>query len=158
MSATLVLGIDPGQAQASPGAVCLLVDSQIDEVTDMTDLPPTGIGSWIRDWVDGLNVTLAVVEAQAGMPGQSSSSTAKFHAHYGALCGALSALHIPIELARPTAWKKHYGLSKDKNASRALAAARWPEWAPSFARKRDDGRAEAALIGLYGIERREATT
>ena len=37
-----------------------------------------------------------------------------------------------------------------KRSSRDLAAARWPEHAARFARVRDDGRAEAALLAEYG--------
>ena len=37
------------------------------------------------------------------------------------------------------------------DAARAKAIARWPAHANLFARVKDDGRAEAALIGLAGI-------
>jgi crossover junction endodeoxyribonuclease RuvC len=43
-------------------------------------------------------------------------------------------------------------LSSDKDTSRQLAMQRFPDYAEKFVRKKDDGRAEAALIALYGAE------
>ena len=40
-----------------------------------------------------------------------------------------------------------------KDASRAEAIRRWPAQAELFARKKDDGRAEAALIAIAGMTR-----
>jgi crossover junction endodeoxyribonuclease RuvC len=40
-----------------------------------------------------------------------------------------------------------------KDAARGAAIARWPAKAALFARVKDDGRAEAALIALAGLMR-----
>jgi crossover junction endodeoxyribonuclease RuvC len=40
-----------------------------------------------------------------------------------------------------------------KDAARSNAIRRWPAKADLFARVKDDGRAEAALIGLAGLMR-----
>jgi hypothetical protein len=48
----------------------------------------------------------------------------------------------------PAAWKKVLNLSKDKEQSRKMAIERWPAHAASFSRVKDEGRAEAALLGL----------
>ncbi|MGO9773700.1 MAG: hypothetical protein ACLPSW_29975 [Roseiarcus sp.] len=57
----------------------------------------------------------------------------------------------------PGAWKRAVGIApgKDraKDAARTKAIRRWPAKAPLFARKRDDGRAEAALIAVAGLMR-----
>jgi len=53
----------------------------------------------------------------------------------------------------PAVWKKHFKLSKNKGVSRSLACQRFPEAADQFTRVKDDGRAEAGLIALYGAER-----
>jgi crossover junction endodeoxyribonuclease RuvC len=50
----------------------------------------------------------------------------------------------------PAIWKKHFGLSTDKDASRALAGQTFPDQADLWKLKKQDGRAEAALIALYG--------
>jgi crossover junction endodeoxyribonuclease RuvC len=46
-------------------------------------------------------------------------------------------------------------LTSDKDAARGVAIQRFPAMAGAFARKKDDGRAEAALIALYGWEARK---
>ena len=56
---------------------------------------------------------------------------------------------IPTIHVSPGKWKKHFGLTSDKEKSRALAIATWPQ-SDHFRRKKDDGRAEAALTALYG--------
>jgi hypothetical protein len=42
---------------------------------------------------------------------------------------------------------------RDKDAARAEAIRRWPGQAGLFARKKDDGLAEAALIAVAGMMR-----
>ena len=44
-----------------------------------------------------------------------------------------------------------------KDAARAEAIRRWPNNAALFARVKDDGRAEAALIAVAGIKREGAS-
>ena len=52
-------------------------------------------------------------------------------------------------LHSPAAWKRAVGLSlASKDASRSEAIRRWPAHAACFARVKDDGRAEAALIAV----------
>ena len=58
-----------------------------------------------------------------------------------------------MHYATPASWKKHFKLSKDKGVSRATASQRFPQNAELFKRVKDDGRAEAALIALYGYEK-----
>jgi hypothetical protein len=54
-------------------------------------------------------------------------------------------------------WKRAVGIppGKDgaKDAARSEAIRRWPQKADLFARVKDDGRAEAALIAVAGISR-----
>jgi crossover junction endodeoxyribonuclease RuvC len=54
-------------------------------------------------------------------------------------------------------WKRIVGIPPGKEGAkdraRAEAIRRWPSKAALFARKRDDGRAEACLIGLAGLKR-----
>jgi crossover junction endodeoxyribonuclease RuvC len=62
--------------------------------------------------------------------------------------------HLPLT---PPSWKRLVGLppGRDgaKDAARAEAIRRWPEKAGLFARVKDDGRAEAALIAVAGMKR-----
>ena len=91
----------------------------------------------------------AFIERASAMPKQGVSSTFKFGAAYGALRAVVAACQIPTTLVTPAVWKKHYRLSADKEQARAMAIRLWPG-AGCFSRKKDHGRAEAALIARYG--------
>ena len=62
------------------------------------------------------------------------------------------ASKLPIEYVTPRQWKKYFDLTRDKGESRRLAKLCFPNHAHYFKRVKDDGRAEAALIGLYAKE------
>lgn len=96
---------------------------------------------------------LAVVEQVAAMRGQGVSSVFRFGEGYGAIQMALASHKIPTQYVTPAQWKKHFGLNRDKGLSRGLAMQRLPEWADKFKRVKDDGRAEASLIAIYGQEK-----
>jgi hypothetical protein len=85
--------------------------------------------------------------------GQGVSSVFKFGKNYGIVIGVATGLSHPLVKITPFDWKRSNGLiGKDKDASRQLAMELWPRHAESFKRKRDDGRAEAALIArAYNI-------
>jgi crossover junction endodeoxyribonuclease RuvC len=53
-------------------------------------------------------------------------------------------------MVSPAQWKRAMHLTSDKEQSRARALETFPVCAHHFARKKDHGRAEAALIALYG--------
>jgi crossover junction endodeoxyribonuclease RuvC len=73
----------------------------------------------------------------------------------GVIEGACGALGLPVRFLTPSAWKRAVGIApgKDgaKDAARSEAIRRWPDQAALFARVRDDGRAEAALIAVAGL-------
>lgn len=96
---------------------------------------------------------LFIIERVGAMPGQGVSSTFKFGKAYGVLIGVVATLQIPVHFVAPSVWKKHFGLTKDKEEARARALQLWPDRAELFARKRDHNRAEAALLARYGVER-----
>jgi hypothetical protein len=90
------------------------------------------------------------LEKVSAMPGQGVSSTFKFGSSYGAAKMAVLAFRIPLTEVTPVKWKLDMGLSNDKEKSRARALALFPKFSHQFARKKDDGRAEAALLAYYG--------
>jgi hypothetical protein len=92
---------------------------------------------------------LAIVELVASRPGQGVSSVFKFGCAYGSILGILAALKIRTILVSPTVWKRHFALDSDKEKSRALALRTFAKTPEHFSRKRDHGRAEAALLALY---------
>ena len=62
---------------------------------------------------------------------------------------ALVAANVTAKVP-PRTWKHAFGLRSNKGESRALASRLLPEAAANFARVKDDGRAEAALLAIYG--------
>ena len=96
---------------------------------------------------------MAVVEQVGAMRGQGVVSMFRFGQGYGAIQMALAGHKIPTQFVTPSKWKAHFGLTRDKGVSRGLAMQRYPERADMFKRAKDDGRAEAALIALYGQEK-----
>lgn len=58
---------------------------------------------------------------------------------------------------RPQDWKRHFGLLRaEKDASRTVASHRVPSGAADLALKRYHNRADALLIGLYGMTKEAA--
>ena len=83
-----------------------------------------------------------------------------FGDNYGKVKAVLEMLRIPYTRAEPQSWKRHYRLiGGDKDAGRMVALLRFPAIAHLLMRKKDHGRADAALIGLYhdSLEIREAS-
>ena len=96
--------------------------------------------------------TLAVIERVSAMPGQGVVSMFNFGRSYGDVRGVIGAMDVPLHFVTPQKWKKHFGLSSDKEECRLRAIRMFPTVAESFKLKKHDGRAEAALIALYGAE------
>lgn len=140
-----LVGIDPGLAGA---LVFIDLQGAIVEVEDMPVIGKKDVNAhMIANLVRGYGpVTTAVVEKAQSMPGQGVSSVFNYGTGYGKILGVLAALEIPIVSITPSVWKKPWHLGTDKSLSRRRATDRWPEWADSFKRAKDDGRAEAALM------------
>jgi len=157
----MMLGIDPGIT----GAIAL-VNADNQELMLVWDMPVVdrthGKGQEVNAYIlaDIISAAASIakncklkatVERVGSMPGQGVASTFKFGESAGVIRGVLAANFIPISYPTPQAWKKSMGLSgKPKGASRTLCQERWPEHRDKFARVKDDGRADAALIALYG--------
>ena len=97
--------------------------------------------------------TVAVLERATARLGNSLQSSFQSGVGLGLWWGVLSSAGFAVRLTLPQAWKKEYGLlgeELDKNDSRAMACAMFPEAAPLLGRKKDHGRAEAVLIAAYG--------
>lgn len=147
----IVCGIDPG----INGAVAFYV-STVPALVSAEDLPivdgMTDAASLART-IEAMRPDLAVIERVGAMPKQGVSSTFRFGQAFGIAIGVVAALGVPVVMVAPARWKKHFGLPADKEASRARALQRWPGRAELFRRKKDHGRAEAALLAAYGVEK-----
>lgn len=75
----------------------------------------------------------------------------------GQIVGVIDALSIPVIWVSPSVWKRSFMLGKDKEFSRVKAIEAFPDMRALFARKKDHGRAEAALIALWGYQNTLAT-
>ena len=84
------------------------------------------------------------------MPRQGVASTFAFGYSAGLIEGVAAGLGISVEIVGAAVWKKRAGVPADKGAVRQMAARLWPGAAASFARVKDDGRADAALLGAWG--------
>jgi crossover junction endodeoxyribonuclease RuvC len=69
----------------------------------------------------------------------------------------MAALGLPVAFLTPPHWKRLAGIAPGregaKDAARSEAIRRWPAQAALFARAKDDGRAESALIAIAGLAR-----
>jgi crossover junction endodeoxyribonuclease RuvC len=151
----IVFGIDPGFG----GAIAELhTGSGTLYVHDMPTVPgPKGKVELnmhsLFDTLDAGEAAATVwLEKVGARPGQGVSSMFRFGQQLGALEMAAAGHGHQLRYVTPATWKKHFGLSADKGAARSIAMQRFPAQAHLFARVKDDGRAEAALIALYGAE------
>ena len=153
---TITLGIDPGQTGATAAYDGERVIGLIDMPT-MTRLhgkgqqiDPYSLATALLDLCAGREAS-AVLETVSAMPGQGVSSTFHFGESVGVVLGVLGALQLPVRMVTPAKWKKAAGLmGRDKDAARTLAIQLHPEVADQLARKKDIGRADAALIARFG--------
>jgi crossover junction endodeoxyribonuclease RuvC len=143
-----VFGIDPGAS----GAIAVVSGRQLIDVLDMPHHDGVVSAPLLADFVlehyDGQ--AEAWLEAVHAMPKQGVSSSFKFGDAFGTVKGVMGALRIPLHLITPAKWKRAAGLSADKSASRRRACELWPDHSDLFARVKDDGRAEAALLAELG--------
>lgn len=140
-----IVGIDPGVS----GALAIVDGSGL----RCHDMPTVEVrGKRLVD-AHGLVALLAVqrfdmaiLEHVQGVQGTGATSAFSFGRGFGLVEGVLAALAIPTTLVRPQAWTKALGVSRDKGQHRQAASRLWPASAGLFARVKDDGRADAALL------------
>lgn len=111
----IIIGLDPG----SSGAIAVL-DSD-GKVIDVTKMPETclDIYCYLADAMKDADETICCLEDVGhGIPGQSSSATAKFARHCGHLEMALTALKVKTITARPQLWQKIYHLGRSSEYSK----------------------------------------
>jgi hypothetical protein len=69
---------------------------------------------------------------------------------FGQCEGVLIGRGWEVTTVPPAAWKRHFGLGKDKDVARALAANRWPSL--DLKTKKSADIAEACLLGAWWLE------
>ena len=93
---------------------------------------------------------IAYVERNSVRPEEGISSAQKNGLVAGILLGCAAMCCRQINRPTPNQWKKVMKLTKDKEYSRTRAIEEFPDYYDLFSRKKDHGRAEAALLALYG--------
>lgn len=166
MAKQYVLGIDPGFT----GALAVIdTDSRfIEAIFDMPVVQPLKIAGGpdsreskvvldLKRLADTIKryapaIRLAVLERVHAMPDQGVSSMFRFGEGYGCLQGILAANEIKVLMPPPAVWKAALGLTHRKDDSLILASNIFGPTAANryFTRKKDNGRAEAALLALFG--------
>lgn len=151
-----ILGIDPGIS----GAIALLEGRVLVDVFDMPiietqagkkkkrRISPEMLVAELEKYAGSIDA--AYIEEVHAMPGQGVTSMFTFGEAFGLARGVLAGMKIPTRRVMPATWKRAMRLPQGKDSSRGMAAQLWPSSAAAFKRQRDDGRAEAALIALWG--------
>lgn len=152
-----IAAIDPGLSGAAVvleqinGAVMLI---------SVIDLPIMGDGAKRRldaftfaRWLNDHAPTHAYVENARAMPKQGVTSMFRYGRVAGAIEGTIAACRIPLTMVEPASWKKHLHLNSSKEDCRARAIQVLPNAAGELQRIKDHHRAEAILLGFYGLEK-----
>jgi crossover junction endodeoxyribonuclease RuvC len=155
-----VLGIDIGVT----GALALLdASGELREVFDMPVLSDGPAGRrnvnapLLSEIVAASLATKVFVEYVGARPKEGAVGAFAFGRSRGVIEGVTAALGLPVAFLTPPTWKRLVGIAPGRNgakdAARSEAIRRWPNHAALFARIKDDGRAEAALIAVAGLMR-----
>lgn len=150
-----ILGVDPGIS----GAVASFDGVDV-VVVDIPTVKSKGRGNEVN-WAalaDDLDVMFgdcdhAFVEQVQARPGEGRGTGFKFGYAAGGIRGLVAGRRYPVTMVTPAVWKRSMGLNSDKDYSRTRATELFPAAASEFRRKKDNNRAEAALIAYYGYMR-----
>lgn len=160
----MIIGIDPGLSGAiavfdtvTEGRVSLAVHDMPTHTITVAGKKRRHIdGYLLARMVDEIatldDIRMAVVEDVHAMPKQGVTSSFKFGFVTGIVHGVICANLIPMRVVAPQVWKRAFGLTSDKDASRRCASAMFPRFAHLWPLAGHDGRAEAALLALYGAK------
>ena len=152
-----IVGIDPGFT----GAIAIL-DTHTKSIVEILDMPifqidrsekkknELDLQAIVQAFNQSKKIEHVYIEAVHSFPGQGISSAFSFGKQFGELRGIIAALKIPYTAVHPTKWKADLKVPKGKDASRARASQLMPAAAHWWTRKKDEGRAEAALIAFHG--------
>ena len=160
----IVGGADPG----ADGAVALL-DAETHRVLALVDMPMSGRELRVRELaldlqaaLDGRRLGHLWIERQAPYAGAQrrigASSAFNLGMRFASILAIAACSGWPVEIVGAAKWKRYFNITSDKALALACAGRLLPEdvgrWTPRrgfCTRAQAIGRAEAALIALYGI-------
>lgn len=145
------LGIDPGVT----GALAFFFPAVPNRVS-VEDMPvsdkavdPAALSRIVERYLP----TFALVEHVHAMPKNGSLASFSLGRSYGVALAILAVWEIPTRIVSPREWKAPYriaGGDVGKEKARAEALRLFPASAEHFARVKDHGRADAALLARFG--------
>ncbi|MCS6827083.1 MAG: hypothetical protein NZ553_10760 [Caldilinea sp.] len=159
----VVVGIDPGLT----GAIAFIKNGVPMDIVDMPVEQVEGKDARVQHRVAGLSLfyllkdapydaMVVYVERVSARPSigtrpQGAASTFSLGDSFGAVRTAVQCAKLPLHFVTPQSWKRAVGIyGADKDVSRTRATALMPQGTHYWSRKKDHGRAEAALIAWYG--------
>jgi hypothetical protein len=146
----IICAVDPGIT----GALALYNTDYPAEVQvhDMPvldgDVSPHGL----KEHILNLYPHVAIIEHVSPMPKEGVRSVWRFSAAFTTACVVMKMMNVPLILVTPAKWKRDMNVKggpEGKEQCRRLAIERFPECANVFSRKKDHGRAEAAILAVY---------
>lgn len=164
----MIIGIDPGLSGAM---VALTNDGSLVTYVSCPVVPvkKTRRVFLVRAMANDLRQTIleceksekvsVYIEQAGAMPKQGLSSTFLTGKGLGIWEGIVSAMDLRYELVRPRDWQKemYRGIPGEKKERSLIAAARLfpdlPLTKPRGTKPTIDGRADAALIAMYGVRK-----
>lgn len=146
----LYIGIDPG---AHGGIAVLHANGSVFDVAPMPETP-LEIFLHLQDVKSQAELVTALLENVGhGMPGQSSSATAKFARHCGHIEMALISLGIPTVTVTPNKWMRHFQLGRSSEYTKTewknRLKAKAQQIFPSLGRKVTLSTCDALLMAEY---------
>lgn len=149
-----VVGIDPGKT----GAISFI--DPVEHTLEIFDMPIRQVkddskrsevdASALFDILDPRNPQHGFIEDVWSRTGDGNVGAFNFGDAYGTAKTCLIAYNIDLVRVLPNVWKKNMRAPRDKDQSRSRAMELFPAAVDLFKRKKDDGRAESAMIALYG--------
>lgn len=148
-----LIGIDPGVSGAivvttgDASRIEYVWDMKVTEIRGKRHVSPRGVAvllSNAQTYAD--NQATVILEHVQGVQQSGATSAFNFGRGFGVIEGVVAGLGLACELVRPQVWTKALRVSRDKGSHREAAMRLWPEHAAQFARVKDDGRADAALL------------
>jgi crossover junction endodeoxyribonuclease RuvC len=149
MTYRCIMACDPGVS----GAIAFFYPEhpKLISVYDMPSIGKEVDGSAVADLIKQYCPDICIIESVSAMPKQGVTSSFNFGQSFGCLRGAVAASRVPTILVSPQKWKKAMSLDSDKEKSRRMAILFFPD-SDAFRLKKSHGRAEAALMALYGAQ------
>jgi crossover junction endodeoxyribonuclease RuvC len=146
----MILSIDPGLSGAlawvsTDGHLVAIEDMPVAKIRDKNRIVAAELAALMRE----RQVDYVLIEQVSSRPGEGAAGAFAFGYGAGLLEGCAAAIGLPVRLVTPAAWKKGAGVPADKNGARLMAMRLWPGAVDQFKRVKDDGRAEAALMGRW---------